>query len=77
VVQNDQAAAVPGLDIGKVSSKYALMVRDKMDISALSLDSRWVPAKRLDSIGVWTDSYSSILAILKWRRLANGRYVFG
>ena len=67
-VQNDKAVSVPGLDMGKLSSKYAIMVQSIDDLGPLYFDSRWTPAKRLDSVGVWTDSYSSIIAILKWRR---------
>lgn len=67
-VQNDDVVGMPGLDMGKISSKYAIMARDIEDLGSLYFDSRWTPARRLDSVGVWTDSYSSILKILKWRR---------
>jgi spermidine synthase len=67
-VQNDKVVGMPGLDMGKISSKYAIMVRDIEDLGSLYFDSRWTPARRLDSVGIWTDSYSSILTILKWRR---------
>jgi spermidine synthase len=68
VVQNDIVTTMPGMDMGKISSRYALVARDKKDLGTLAFDARWKPAKRNASIGVWTDSYSSILAILKWRR---------
>jgi spermidine synthase len=69
VIQYDEVVSTLGSELGgKVSSKYALMVRDREDLGSLCLDNRWVQARRLDSIGVWTDSYSSILAILKWIR---------
>jgi hypothetical protein len=69
VIQYDEVISNPGTELGgKVSSKYALMVRDIDDLGSLVDDDRWVQARRLDSIGVWTDSYSSILTILKWQR---------
>jgi hypothetical protein len=67
VIQHDEVVSMPGSAMGaKISSKYALLVRRRDDLGPLCSDKRWVPAQRLDAIGVWTDSYSSILAILKW-----------
>jgi hypothetical protein len=68
IVSLTQADAVTGgSEVGGARSKYLIMARDPADLAGVSSDPRWVPAKAKSDLGLWTDSCSSLLKILKWR----------
>jgi hypothetical protein len=67
IVQNDSATAKNEIVAGKYSSKYAAIVRNRANLGVLSSDPRWKQARTRPDLGVWTDDYSSILSIFRWR----------
>lgn len=59
-------AVSSGNEVGGATSKYVIMARAQADLCTLSSKYGWVPAKTRNDLGLWTDSYSSLLKILKW-----------
>jgi hypothetical protein len=43
------------------------MARDRADLGALTDDHRWQPLEGRPESRVWTDDFSSILSVLRWR----------
>jgi hypothetical protein len=52
---------------GKSASQWVIMARDSADFGALAVDPRWRPLEGQADAAVWTDDYSSILSVLRWR----------
>jgi hypothetical protein len=52
---------------GKSASQWVIMARDSADFGALAADPRWRPLEGQANAAVWTDDYSSILSVLRWR----------
>jgi predicted membrane-bound spermidine synthase len=51
---------------GGLPSDWVLLARTRADLAALHLDERWMPIA--DSpVRVWTDDYSNLLALFRWR----------
>ncbi len=51
---------------GGLPSDWVLLARTRDDLAALHLDERWLPIA--DSpVRVWTDDYSNLLALFRWR----------
>jgi hypothetical protein len=68
LTQMDRATIQPGGEIGRMRSQYLVMARAPSDLGPIPTDPRWIPSRTRDDVGLWTDNYSSILKILKWRR---------
>jgi SAM-dependent methyltransferase len=62
----DDFTVDPG-DVGKDPSQWVLMVRDKNDLGPLAKSSRWLLFDDVAPTRVWTDDYSNILSIVRWR----------
>ncbi len=54
-------------DIGKEPSHWAVLVRPGTDLSRLKNDERWKPLAEVAQTRVWTDDYSNVLGVMKWR----------
>ena len=54
-------------DIGKEPSHWAVLVRPQTDLSRLRNDERWRPLAEVSRSRVWTDDYSNVLGVMKWR----------
>jgi spermidine synthase len=67
IVQNDSSTAKDEIENGKYPSKYAAIARNQADFGILSSDPRWKQAHTRPDLGIWTDDYSSILSIFRWR----------
>jgi hypothetical protein len=52
---------------GKSASQWVIMARDHADFGALAGDQRWQPLESRPDAQVWTDDFSSILSVLRWR----------
>jgi hypothetical protein len=52
---------------GKQASQWVVLARTKEDLHALSSDQRWQPLSAQPSFGLWTDDFSDIISLLKWR----------
>jgi hypothetical protein len=61
VISPDDAAR------GKSASQWVIMARDRADFGALAGDRRWRALEGRPVPAVWTDDFSSILSVLRWR----------
>ncbi len=52
---------------GKLASRWAVMARGRGDLGPLATDARWVPPRAPAGERVWTDDFSSVLGVLRWR----------
>ncbi len=52
---------------GKAASTWLVMARHRDDLAALAADPRWRAGRSRDQPVIWTDDYSSLLSILRWR----------
>ena len=52
---------------GKLPSRWAVMARRPADLGALTSDARWAPPRVRADGRVWTDDFSSVLGVLRWR----------
>jgi hypothetical protein len=52
---------------GKSASQWAIMGRSIGDLGAPAVDPRWQPLAAQPETAVWTDDYSSIMSVFRWR----------
>ncbi len=52
---------------GKEASQWVILARAKDDLRTLPSDPRWQPLYAQPSFGLWTDDFSDIISLLKWR----------
>jgi hypothetical protein len=52
---------------GKEESHWVVLARRQEDLGKLNKDSRWLPLDSYASLRVWTDDFSNILGVFKWR----------
>jgi hypothetical protein len=52
---------------GKFTSTWAVMARRPSDLGALAVNPRWVSVAAWPDAKLWTDDYSSILGIIRWK----------
>jgi hypothetical protein len=52
---------------GKTASQWVLLARRKEDLGNLAQDPRWRPIERRPPLGVWTDDYSNVLSVFRWK----------
>jgi hypothetical protein len=52
---------------GKSASQWALMARSAADFGPLARDPHWHPLAPQPNSAVWTDNYSSLLTVFRWR----------
>jgi len=52
---------------GKLPSRWAVMARGRGDLGPLATDARWVPPRAPAGERLWTDDFSSVLGVLRWR----------
>jgi len=52
---------------GKTSSDYVVAARHSEDFGALQDDMNWSPIEKRDGIQPWTDDYSNMLRIVRWK----------
>jgi hypothetical protein len=63
--QSDSAISPLDAENDKTPSGYVVLGRTKGDLEPLAQDPRWMPVRTRPGLGVWTDDFSSILAILR------------
>jgi hypothetical protein len=51
----------------KSRSHWVVMARRRSDLGLLTQDERWRPARKVYSLGVWTDDYSSVFSVFSTR----------
>ena len=52
---------------GKASSDYVAAARHKEDFEDLNADESWTAIEKPAGISPWTDDYSNMLTIIRWR----------
>jgi len=57
---------------GKSPSVWLVMARRPEDLAPLARDPDWQPARGNDRQAVWTDDYSSLFSVFRWRNSAGG-----
>ena len=67
LVDEDNPITQAQKDAGKYPSEWLVMARSRDDLGALATDPRWVPAKAQPGTQVWSDDYSNLLHIIKWK----------
>jgi hypothetical protein len=65
VAQADPAG--PGSFPGKLPSEWMILVRDARDLGPLIVDPRWPAVAVPKNAPLWTDDYSNVLSLLRWR----------
>jgi hypothetical protein len=56
-----------GIKTGKVSSDWVFVARSRDDLGPLAADPRWIKPPLSQSTPLWTDDYSNILSVIKFR----------
>lgn len=67
IVRDDLVLDAEQQASGKSASQWAIMGRLASDLGALAGDPRWQPLATQPGTPVWTDDYSSILSVFRWR----------
>jgi len=66
-VRDDTEISAAESGAGKSPSIWLVMARAPADVAALARDARWTPARGDPRQRVWTDDYSSLLSVFRWR----------
>jgi spermidine synthase len=53
--------------LGKAPSVWLVMARRAEDLEKLARSPHWQPSRTDAQLGVWTDDYSSLLSVFRWR----------
>jgi hypothetical protein len=67
VTENDTAVSQARLDQGKQASSWMVMAQTRGDLGTLANDPRWVATAGPPGTRVWTDDYSNLLRVIKWK----------
>jgi hypothetical protein len=51
----------------KEASQWVVLARTREDLGALTSDSRWQPLPVRADFGLWTDDFSHIISLIKWK----------
>jgi hypothetical protein len=65
--RDDLAISATETAQGKEASQWVVLARAKEDLGTLPSDRRWQPLSTHASFGLWTDDFSNIISLLKWR----------
>ena len=52
---------------GKLPSRWVVMARSVEDLGPIARDPRWRPISSHRPLSVWTDDFSNLFTVLKWR----------
>ena len=64
---NDAKISAEQQDLGRKPSTWVVLARHETDLHALRSDPRWRPLHPRPGIEAWTDDFSNILQVMKWR----------
>jgi len=68
LIRNDYQINIDDQNKGKARSVWVVMARNKNSLAPLFKDTRWELLRPDTTMGVWTDDFSNILSVVKWRR---------
>jgi hypothetical protein len=63
---DDDATVLEALE-GKDPSHWLVMGRRREDLGRLARDARWLPIRERARPEIWTDDYSNIMRVFRWR----------
>jgi hypothetical protein len=67
LTQKDGDVSRPEWAMGKRPSEWVLIGRRRADFGPLTADPRWHPPVLRPGVAVWTDSFSSLWSVFRWR----------
>jgi hypothetical protein len=67
LIRDDTAVSQAEIDAGKFPSTWVVMARSRADLGTLATDPRWTPVNVPPGTQVWTDDYSNLLRVIKWK----------
>jgi len=65
--QNDLNISPQDSAEGKSASQWVIVSRSAQTLAAQRSDPRWQPLPPPPASGVWTDDFSNILSVFRWR----------
>lgn len=66
-IRNDTGVTPQEIADGKFASQWVVLARRAADVASLASDPRWQPLRTRPSVGLWTDDYSDLVRIVRWR----------
>lgn len=67
LVRRDDVSERVQRESGRYSCVWVLLARDRADFGPLAHDARWLPILTRRDVPVWTDDYSNIWSIFRWK----------
>jgi spermidine synthase len=67
LVEDDSPLSLAEIDAGKSPSQWVVLARSRADLGVLTTEPRWMPVNVPPGTQVWTDDYSNLLRVLKWK----------
>jgi spermidine synthase len=67
LLRDDIAVSQAEIDAGKFPSNWLVMARRESGLRGLDRDARWQPVPMKRGARIWTDDYSNLLGIIRWR----------
>jgi hypothetical protein len=67
LTQDDRLVSDEELRGGKLPSRWVVMARSAEDLGPIARDARWQALSIDKPLSVWTDDFSNLFALLKWR----------
>ncbi|MGO9336909.1 MAG: fused MFS/spermidine synthase [Terracidiphilus sp.] len=67
MASDDRGVSQDQLDAGKLASHWLVMARSRADLGPLATDPHWVDIHVPPGTKVWTDDYSNLLHVIKWK----------
>jgi len=67
LTNDDSGVTQAQLDAGKLPARWMVMARTRADLGPLANDPHWVPTAVPAGTRVWTDDYSNLLRVIKWK----------
>ena len=64
----DRATIRPFLSRYRFPSTWVLLAESEQALGKIATDKRWKPLERRPGVGLWTDDYSNIIKVLRWRK---------
>ena len=52
---------------GKIASQWVLLARSRTDWGRLNRNSHWVPLTRREHAQVWSDDFSNLWSVFRWK----------
>ena len=67
VDEQDQQLPLRELLLGRRHSQWVVLARRQADLGRLAGNARWQPVTVRRATAVWTDDYSNLFGLLRWR----------